>query len=229
MDVNKAAEVASRTVCEAIVGSRNYECRHIVEDLLQTEEFRIVITSDMKVIEVLGTLKNIIAGLSNELGYGDNKKAAVICLRLKEIVEFCEELFTGSLFIVLKYRKLFKQFDNGNGHLSLAELDRAIVHFYPQLGTNKKAIMRAYKAADTSGNGFVELREFEKIVQLLNHYDKLSQIFKELDTNDDHRISFSEFKRGFALIGEDDSNENYLRQEFNKIDTNKGGYILFDE
>ncbi|CAF1355605.1 unnamed protein product [Rotaria sordida] len=126
-------------------------------------------------------------------------------------------------------KKLFKQFDNGNGHLSLAELDRAIVHFYPQLGTNKKAIMRAYKAADTSGNGFVELREFEKIVQLLNHYDKLSQIFKELDTNDDHRISFSEFKRGFALIGEDDSNENYLRQEFNKIDTNKGGYILFDE
>jgi hypothetical protein len=33
----------------------------------------------------------------------------------------------------------------------LAELDRAIIHFYPQFGTNKKAIMRAYKAADTSG------------------------------------------------------------------------------
>jgi len=46
---------------------------------------------------------------------------------------------------------LFNQFDNGNGHLSLAELDRAIIHFYPQLGTNKQAIMRAYKAADTSG------------------------------------------------------------------------------
>jgi len=35
--------------------------------------------------------------------------------------------------------------------LSLAEIDRAVTHFYPQLGTNKKAIMRAYKAADTSG------------------------------------------------------------------------------
>jgi hypothetical protein len=46
---------------------------------------------------------------------------------------------------------LFNQFDNGNGHLSLAELDRAIIHFYPQLGTNKQAIMRAYKAADASG------------------------------------------------------------------------------
>jgi len=33
----------------------------------------------------------------------------------------------------------------------LAELDRAIIHYYPQFGTNKQAIMRAYKAADTSG------------------------------------------------------------------------------
>ncbi|CAF0914762.1 unnamed protein product [Rotaria sp. Silwood1] len=126
-------------------------------------------------------------------------------------------------------KKLFKQFDNGNGHLSLAEIDRAIVHHYPQLAKNKKAIMRAYKAADTSGNGFVELKEFEKIVEFLHYYNKLSQAFEELDTNDDHRISFSEFKKGFSLLGEDDSDEGYLRQEFNKIDTNKGGYILFDE
>jgi hypothetical protein len=33
----------------------------------------------------------------------------------------------------------------------LAELDLAIIHYYPQLGKNKKAIMRAYKAADASG------------------------------------------------------------------------------
>ncbi len=78
-------------------------------------------------------------------------------------------------------------------------------------------------------NGFVELKEFGKIVELLNHYNKLSQIFEELDTNDDHRISFSEFKKGFELTGEDSSDEKFLRKEFNKIDTNKGGFILFDE
>ena len=43
------------------------------------------------------------------------------------------------------------EFDNGNGRLSLAEIDRAVTHFYPQFGTNKKAIMRAYKEADSSG------------------------------------------------------------------------------
>ncbi|CAF0806760.1 unnamed protein product [Adineta ricciae] len=126
-------------------------------------------------------------------------------------------------------KKLFQEFDNGNGHLSLAEIDRAITHRYPQLGTNKKAIMRAYKEADTSGNGFVELREFRKIIELLHHYDELSKLFEELDTNDDHRISFHEFKKGFSLLGEDDTDEQFLRKEFNSIDTNRGGYILFDE
>lgn len=75
----------------------------------------------------------------------------------------------------------------------------------------------------------IELREFGKIVELLKHYNELHGVFDQLDTNDDHRISFAEFKKGFDLIGEDSSDENYLRREFNKIDTNKGGFILFDE
>jgi hypothetical protein len=49
------------------------------------------------------------------------------------------------------FLQLFNQFDNGNGRLSLAEIDRAIIQYYPQFGKNKKVIMRAYKAADTSG------------------------------------------------------------------------------
>ena len=78
-------------------------------------------------------------------------------------------------------------------------------------------------------NGFVELREFRKIIQLLHHYDELSKLFEELDTNDDHRINFAEFKKGFSLLGEDNADEQFLRKEFNSVDTNRGGYILFDE
>ncbi len=80
-----------------------------------------------------------------------------------------------------------------------------------------------------SQNGFVELKEFEKIIQLLNKYDKISKIFEELDTNDDHRIGYNEFKKGFELLGEDTSDEDHLQQEFDSIDSNHGGYILFDE
>ncbi|CAF1029993.1 unnamed protein product [Adineta steineri] len=126
-------------------------------------------------------------------------------------------------------KKLFKQFDNGNGHLSLAEIERAVIYFYPQFGTNKKAILRAYKAADTSGNGLVELKEFDKIVQLLKQYDEISKIFEELDTNDDHRINFQEFQKGFNLLGENSLDEDSLKQEFDTIDSNDGNSILFDE
>ena len=75
----------------------------------------------------------------------------------------------------------------------------------------------------------MELKEFTKIVELLKYYDEISKIFEELDTNDDHRISFNEFKRGYELLGEDSADEDRLREEFDAIDTNHGGQILFDE
>jgi hypothetical protein len=34
--------------------------------------------------------------------------------------------------------------------LSLAEIDKAVIEIYPHLAKDKPAIMRAYKAADTS-------------------------------------------------------------------------------
>ena len=66
-------------------------------------------------------------------------------------------------------------------------------------------------------------------MQLLHQYNEISKIFEELDTNDDHRISFKEFKRGYELLGDDASDEDHLREEFDAIDTNDGGQILFDE
>ena len=100
MGANIASEVAKGTFCEATIGSRNYEHAQIIKGLIQTDEFRIVIKPDTEVIEVLGALKNIVAvaaGFADGLGYGDNTKAAVIRLGLKEMVKFCEEFFPGSL------------------------------------------------------------------------------------------------------------------------------------
>ncbi len=105
--------------------------------------------------------------------------------------------------------------------------------------------MRAYKTADTSGvsedisywflkiflfqNGFVELKEFEKIVEFIQEFSTFQQLFDQLDTNDDHQISYKEFKKGFNLAGEDDANEGYIRREFDQIDTDKSGQISFED
>ncbi|CAF4518458.1 unnamed protein product, partial [Rotaria sp. Silwood2] len=91
-----SCEVAEGTFCEATVGSRNYEHGQLVKSLMQTNELRIIIKPDKEVIEVLGALENIVAfaaGFSDGLGYGNNTKAAVIRLGLKEMVKFCEEFF----------------------------------------------------------------------------------------------------------------------------------------
>ncbi|PKY53571.1 EF-hand [Rhizophagus irregularis] len=127
-------------------------------------------------------------------------------------------------------KKIFDTFDyNGNGILSLAEIDKAVIEIYPHLAEDKPAIMRAYKAADTSQDGFIDFKEFERLIDLLHYYNNLFQIFKKLDIDNDRRIDFNEFKKGYELMGINGGSDEELKAKFDEIDTNQGGYILFDE
>uniref|UniRef100_A0A1D1ZLF5 Putative calcium-binding protein CML16 n=1 Tax=Anthurium amnicola TaxID=1678845 RepID=A0A1D1ZLF5_9ARAE len=127
-------------------------------------------------------------------------------------------------------KKIFDTFDyNGNGILSLAEIDKAVIQLYPHLAEDKPAIMRAYKAADTSQDGFVNFKEFGRLIDLLHYYNNLFQIFKKLDIDSDRRINFNEFKKGFELMEIDGGSNDELKAKFDEIDTNHGGYILFNE
>ena len=78
-------------------------------------------------------------------------------------------------------------------------------------------------------DGFIDIDEFERLIDLLYYYNDLYKKFQQLDKNNDKRISFSEFKKGHEIIGLKANTSEKLREEFNKIDTNHGGYILFDE
>jgi len=127
-------------------------------------------------------------------------------------------------------KKIFNVFDyNGNGILSLAEIDKAVIELYPHLAKDKPAIMRAYKAADTSQDGFIDFKEFGRLIDLLHYYNELFKIFKKLDIDNDRRIDFEEFKKGHELIGITVRSKKELKEKFNEIDENLGGHILFDE
>ena len=54
-------------------------------------------------------------------------------------------------------------------------------------------------------------------------------MFDDIDTNDDRRISITEFKAGVPKMKEYGVNIGDPQAEFNKIDVNGGGMILFDE
>ena len=75
----------------------------------------------------------------------------------------------------------------------------------------------------------IEFRKFHRLLDLLYYYNELSELFGQLDINNDKRISFNKFRKDHELIGQSDSDEDRLQEEFDSIDSNHGGHILFDE
>ena len=135
--------------------------------------------------------------------------------------------------------QMFRDFDpNGNGILSLAEVEKGIrdVLKIDEIFDSKRAIARAFHIAKGSkaskrgkaGDDYIELREFKYFLLSLRQYFEYWEAFSRVDVSGDNKISLIEFKDAQAKIevwvGKIDAEE-----EFKKIDTNNGGSILFDE
>jgi len=129
-----------------------------------------------------------------------------------------------------KLRKLWNTIDyNGNGIVSLAEIDKLVVEQYPLLN-HKPALMRAYKRTIQSGDGddWVEKKEFKSLLGNLFYFNKIFWIFDQVDNDRDRRLTYQEFKTCLA-VSNCKMPEHQARQEFHTIDRNSGGIILFDE
>lgn len=124
--------------------------------------------------------------------------------------------------------ELFRRFDfNGNGMLSLAEIDKAVVELWPQFD-HKRALMRAYKAADRDDDGFIKRREFRLLLKYIMYFDEMWAKFDEIDRDHDHRLTPAEFEQGCATMGIRLTRSS-AAAEFAAMDENGGGFILFDE
>jgi Ca2+-binding EF-hand superfamily protein len=110
---------------------------------------------------------------------------------------------------------------NGNGMLSLAELDKGVIELWPDLN-HKPAIMRAYKATDVNGDGFIRKNEFRFFLKFIHFYNELWTQFATTDVDNDRRLDRDEFQKEAEKLGISEG-------IFDEIDTNNGGYVLFDE
>jgi len=133
-------------------------------------------------------------------------------------------------------KKLFKELDpNGNGHLSLAEVDKAMrdVLKIDELFDAKPAIKAAYNAAKGKGGGnkdYIQFREFRFFLESLRQYFEYYVIFERFDENNDGTITLVEFVKAQDKI-KASTNLNIEDPEatFKELDKNDGAKILFDE
>ncbi|CAM6098372.1 unnamed protein product [Calypogeia fissa] len=135
--------------------------------------------------------------------------------------------------------KLFHQFDpNGNGYLSLAEIDRGVrdVMGLEDVYEAKPAIMRAFAAAKNAGKStakygadFVERSEFRLVLLYLGKYYELYEMFEIVDSSHDKKINKAEFKTAVKELEKWGIKVDKPDAEFDTIDDNKGGSILFEE
>jgi len=141
-----------------------------------------------------------------------------------------------------KRKEIFEKFDvNSNGYLSLAEVDKATrdVLALDELFDCKDAVNASFHYAKKAspgeskhGDDYLEFREFRLFFQTLRQYFEYFQAFSRIDTGDDSRVSKEEFcsdasKAAMAKWMKEVPED--LEAEFDKIDENSGGQILFKE
>jgi len=154
-----------------------------------------------------------------------------LVIQRKSVSQFdeLEKKILGSMQDKKKLRAMWKSLDfNGNNIVSLAEIDKWVVEQYPLLN-HKPALMRAYKKTIKEGDGdsWVQKREFKALLASLFYFNKIFWIFNEVD-GDDRRLDFDEFRKCLSFCGTNMS-EDQARREFQSVDRNGGGIILFDE
>ncbi|XP_045181825.2 squidulin-like [Mercenaria mercenaria] len=149
---------------------------------------------------------------------------------MEEAMRHTGETLTKSQVKTLK--DVFNVIDlNHDGRISESELKRAC----KQLGIllTKEELIEIMSEADTDGNGYIEYKEFEKLVghQLViaNYKNKqLRKAFENFDKDGDGYITATEIKQVFQESGVE-LDDDEIAELVAEADENGDGVISFEE
>ncbi|KAH8244672.1 hypothetical protein KR026_011236 [Drosophila bipectinata] len=99
MSAHSAMDMAQGKLCEITLGCTNPDHGELLVSALQTNNCKVISVDDVHGVELVGTLKDIIAlgaGLVDGLRLGDNARVAAIHLGLKEMMRFIETYFPSA-------------------------------------------------------------------------------------------------------------------------------------
>lgn len=125
---------------------------------------------------------------------------------------------------------------NGNGYLSLAEIDKGMrdVIRIPILFDLKPVLMRAHQSAknklkskNSFGDDYVSKAQFRFLLSYLRQYYEYWVGFDRIDTDDDRRIDFDEFKKAIPMMKKWGITINDPQKAFSEADSDGHGKILF--
>ena len=77
------------------------------------------------------------------------------------------------------------------------EIDKAVLELWPHFD-HKRALMRAYKAADHNHDGFIRRREFRLLLKYIMYFDSMWQRFDEIDRTTNINTFFSSMRSSRA-------------------------------
>lgn len=137
-------------------------------------------------------------------------------------------------------KKLFNEIDkNGNGFLSLAELDLAVRTQWTDFN-HREALIRAYKLADMKSadgkkDGFLSWNddekkcEFSRFLKYLHLYVDYWRKFTEIDIDQDGCLERDEWRLKAGNLLQMELTDEELDLVFDDLDADGGGRVRFDE
>jgi len=127
---------------------------------------------------------------------------------------------------------------NGNGYLSLAEVDKGMrdVIQLPELFDLKPVMLRAFNAAKAKVPGsskyaddYVTKSEYRWLLKYLRIYYEYWVAFDRIDAGGDRRVDYSEFLAAKTRLETWGINMSNPDASWKECDKNGGGQVLFDE
>ena len=159
---------------------------------------------------------------------------AQVWAELKEKLPW-EKTEEGKQKRIAQWQKIDK---NGNGYLSLAEIDKAMRDDIglPILFDLKPVLMRAFQAAKSvapanskADDDYIQKREYRLFLQYLRQYYEYWVAFEKLDSDSDRRITYDEFTKAADVMSKWNIDMSDPEAQFKDCDKNGGGMILFSE
>lgn len=128
---------------------------------------------------------------------------------------------------------------NGNGYLSLAEVDKGMRDAVqlPALFEAKPVLMRAFMAAKTvvksktsHGDDYITKgEEFRYLFKFLRQYYEFFLAFNKVDAGQDQRVDKSEFGQAAPILKKWGIDTTNMDQQWKEADVDGKGQVLFIE